>query len=62
MEIPRGNALHSYLYLKLAKMSCFCFFSFLFEKSEYRKEEQVLPRVEGGTSGRGRWWGKGVGG
>jgi hypothetical protein len=39
----------SYLYLKLAKMSCFSFylFPFLFCKIREQKEEQVLPKREG---------------
>jgi hypothetical protein len=36
------------------------FFSFTI--SENRSAEQVLPEGEGDTSGRGRRWGKGVGG
>jgi hypothetical protein len=34
---------------------------FFFTKSETRKTEPVLP-FGAHTSGKGRWWGKGVGG
>jgi hypothetical protein len=52
MEIPQGNSLCSYLYLKQTKMSCFSFYLFSSTKSENRSMEQVLPR--------GRCWGKWV--
>jgi hypothetical protein len=42
MQIPQGNSLCSYLYLKQTKMSCFSFYLFFSAKSESRKEEQVL--------------------
>jgi hypothetical protein len=64
IEISQGNFLCNYLYLKLAKMSCFSFylFSFLFCKIGKQRAEQVLPRGRKvGTSGRERWQGKGVG-
>jgi hypothetical protein len=47
METSQGNSLCSYLYLKLAKMSCFSFSLFSFAKSENRRAEQVLPSREG---------------
>jgi hypothetical protein len=58
MEIPQGNSLCSYLYLKL-KCHVFSFIFSLFSptKSEHRRTEQVLPRREGWH----RWEGKGVG-
>jgi hypothetical protein len=52
MEIPQGNSLCSYLYLKLPKMLCFSFYLFSSTKSENRRVEQVLPGGEEvGTSG-----------
>jgi hypothetical protein len=44
METTQGNSLCSYLYLKLAKMSCFSFylFSFYFYKVGEQSMEQVL--------------------
>jgi hypothetical protein len=47
MEISQENSLCNYLYLKLAKMSCFSSSLFSSEKSENRRTEQVLPRWEG---------------
>jgi hypothetical protein len=44
----------SYLYLKLAKMSCFSFSLFSSAKSKNRRAEQVLPRGRDGTCGRGK--------
>jgi hypothetical protein len=60
MEISQGNSLYSYLYLKLAKMSCFSFYLFSSAKSENRRVEQA---ERGGLApvGGGRWWGKRVG-
>jgi hypothetical protein len=48
MEISHGNSLCSYLYLKLAKSSCFSFYLFSSSKSENRRAEQILAR-EGGV-------------
>jgi hypothetical protein len=47
MEISQRNSLCSYLYLKLAKMSCFSFSLFSSAKFENRRVEQVLPWGEG---------------
>jgi hypothetical protein len=53
METSQGNSLCSSLYLKLAKMSCYSFLSFLLSaKSENRRAEQVLTGQRVGTSGR----------
>jgi hypothetical protein len=52
MKMSQRNSLYSYLKQK-------CFFSFT--KLENRRAEQVLSKVVG-TSGRGRMWGKAVGG
>jgi hypothetical protein len=61
MEISQENSPCSYLYLKQAKMSSFFFFSFFSStKSENRRAGQVPPRGWAGTSGKSRWWGKGV--
>jgi hypothetical protein len=63
MEIPQGNSLYSYLYLKQTKMSHFSFYLFSSEKLENRWTEQVLPGRWGvGTSGKWRWRGKRLGG
>jgi hypothetical protein len=65
MKISQGNSLCSYLYLKQAKMSCFCFIFSLFSsiKSENRRAEQVLPqRGRLAPVGGERRWGKEVGG
>jgi cephalosporin-C deacetylase-like acetyl esterase len=43
-EIPQGNSLNSYLYLKRIKMSCFSFCLFSSAKSKNVRAEQVLPR------------------
>jgi hypothetical protein len=48
MEISQGTSLCSYLYLKLAKMSCFSFYLFSSTKSGNRKAEQVLSGKWGG--------------
>jgi hypothetical protein len=45
IEIPQGNSLCSYLYLKQAKVSCFSFYPS--KEMENRKAEQVLPSGEG---------------
>jgi hypothetical protein len=49
MEIPQGNSLYSYLYLKQAKMACFssCLFSFFLLQNQRTGIEQVLPRGKG---------------
>jgi hypothetical protein len=48
MEAMLGISLHSYLYLKLAKMLCFPYYllCFLFKKLE-KRVEQVLAGSEG---------------
>jgi hypothetical protein len=48
MEISKGNSLCSYLYLELAKMSCFCY---LFSLVFYKIGEQ--ERGTGPAQGRG---------
>jgi hypothetical protein len=47
MKISEENSLCSYLYLKLAKTSCFSFSLFSSAKSENRRVEHVLRRREG---------------
>jgi hypothetical protein len=49
MEIPQGNSLCSYLYLKQTKTSCFSFSFFSSIKLENRRAEQVLLS-EGGLA------------
>jgi hypothetical protein len=44
VEVPQGNSLCSYLYLKKAKIS-FC--SFFFHKIREQRAEQILPRDGG---------------
>jgi hypothetical protein len=59
MEIPQGNSLCSYLYLKQVKMSCFLFYllSFLFYKIGEQEgrtspsQGEGLRPVEGGGIG-----------
>jgi hypothetical protein len=60
-ETSQGNPLCSYLYFKLAKMSCF-FFSFFFCKVR-KQEGRTGPAQWGGlTLVEGeKWWGKEVG-
>jgi hypothetical protein len=55
VQIPHGNSLCYYLYLKQTKMSSFYFylFSFFSIKSENMRAEQVLPGGRAGTSGKG---------
>jgi hypothetical protein len=68
METTQGNSLYSYLYLKLAKTSCFssyllCFF--FYEIGEQEGRTGSAGKVRGGvigTSRRGEVAGKGVGG
>jgi hypothetical protein len=63
METTQENSQCSYLYLKLAKTSCFSFYLFSSTKLEDRRAEQVLPKVRVvGTGGRGEVFEKGVGG
>jgi hypothetical protein len=60
MEIPQGNSLYSYFYLKQTKMSCLSFSLFCKIEQEGAtgpaQGEQVAP------VGTGRWQRKGVGG
>jgi hypothetical protein len=60
LEISQGNSLCSYLYLKQEKMSFFSFSLFSSIKSETRRVEQVLRRVERFPLGGERWQGKGI--
>jgi hypothetical protein len=63
MEISQGNSLCSYLYLKQAKM--FFILSFLFFLLQNWRTggwKNSCPEGRAGTSGRGKWWGKRVGG
>jgi hypothetical protein len=62
METTQGNSLCSSLYLKLAKMSCFSFYLFFFYKIREQEGGTGSVCVLGGrvgTSGKGRWQGKG---
>jgi hypothetical protein len=63
METTQGNSLCSYHYVKLSKMPCFSFLSFMFfllQKSENRRVEQVL--VGGALVGVESRQGKAIGG
>jgi hypothetical protein len=55
MGTTRGNALCSYLYLKLAKPSCFSFYLFYFFFYKIREQDEVWLAPVGG----GRWQVKG---
>jgi hypothetical protein len=58
MEIPQGNSLCSYLYLKQANMSCFSFSFFFFFFCKIREQEgRTGPAWGGGVVpvGGGRW-------
>jgi hypothetical protein len=63
VEIPQGNSLCSYLYLKQAKMSChsFSLFSFFFHKIG-QQEGKTSPAQGGGLAPveAGSCWRKGV--
>jgi hypothetical protein len=59
MKIPQENSLYGYLYLNLAKITCYSFSLFSSVKWENKRVEQVLPRRRVGTSGRGEVAGKG---
>jgi hypothetical protein len=53
METTQGISLYSYLYLKVAKMSCFLIIFYVFSstKSENKRVEQVQPgRCRGGVA------------
>jgi hypothetical protein len=54
MEIPQGNSMYNYLYLKQTKMSCFSFYLFSSVKSENRKVEQSCLRERIGINREGR--------
>jgi hypothetical protein len=58
MELSQENFLCIYLYLKQAKMSLFSFFFYKIRE----QESGTGPACEGGTSGRGRWQRKEIGG
>jgi hypothetical protein len=45
MEISQGNSLHSYFYLKQAKMSLFSFFLYKIGEQNGR----TVPALEGGV-------------
>jgi hypothetical protein len=51
MEITQGISLHSYLYLKLAKMPCFSYYLLCFFFYKIKEQE----------SGRGSAWRRGSG-
>jgi hypothetical protein len=57
-ETTQGNSLCSYLYLKLAKISCFSFSLLCFFFYKIREQEGITGSAGGG---RERWWGR-VGG
>jgi hypothetical protein len=59
MKLSQGNSLCRYLYLKQAKISSFSSNLFFYK---IREQEQILPGGGVGTSKRGEWWGKGIGG
>jgi hypothetical protein len=58
METTQGNALCSYLYLKLAKKSCFSFYLLCFFFYKIREQEGGTGWV-GALVGGERWWRKG---
>jgi hypothetical protein len=65
MEIPQGNSLCSYLYLRQAKnvIFLFLFFSFfLLQNLKAGDRNRSCPEGRVGTSEGGRWCGKRVGG
>jgi hypothetical protein len=65
METSQRNSLCSYFYFKQAKMSCFSFYLFSFVFYRIREQEgrtHYAQGLVGGTSGRGKVVGKGVGG
>jgi hypothetical protein len=53
MEISQGNSLFSCLYLKQAKMSCFCFYVFSFFFYKIRTGGWNKSCAEGGQQERG---------
>jgi hypothetical protein len=59
METTQGNSLCSYLYLKLAKASCFSYYILCFFFYEIRKQ-----KCGTGCEGTGgwQWWERGDGG
>jgi hypothetical protein len=59
MEISQRNSLCSYLYLKLAKMSCFSFYLFSSAKSENRRLNRSCSEGRVASVGGSRWRGKG---
>jgi hypothetical protein len=59
METTQGNSLCSYLYLKLAKMSCFSFYLFSSAKSENRRLNRSCSEGRVASVGGSRWRGKG---
>jgi hypothetical protein len=63
METTQGNFLYSYLYLKLAKMSCFSFYPLWLFFYKIREQEGRISSVGagGGTGRRGEVAGNRVG-
>jgi hypothetical protein len=54
MKTTQGNFRCSYLYLKLAKASCFSFYLFSSTKSEKKRvEQEVSHRWEGQVAAKG---------
>jgi hypothetical protein len=49
METAQGNSLHSYLYLKLAKMPCLSFSLLYFFCYKIREQEGGTGSVSGGN-------------
>jgi hypothetical protein len=65
MEISQGNYLHSYIYLKQAKMSCFSFYLFSFLLLQNQRtggQNKSCPRGRTGISRSGAVRGRRVGG
>jgi hypothetical protein len=57
MEATLRISLYSYLYLKLTITRCLSYYllCFLFNKSENKRVEQILPRSRNWEGGVGRW-------
>jgi hypothetical protein len=56
MEIPQGNSLCSYLYLKQSKMSCFSFYLFSFFFYKITEQEDWAGLAQGGWLAPGEGW------
>jgi hypothetical protein len=58
MEAMLGISLYNYLYLRLAKTAVFLIIPYAFFSTKLKREEQVLPRSDGGEGeeevGRGQ--------